>query len=69
MRSATSESPTLVVATANPGKLRELRALLAKHDEEQAQPLWPSFAEMPIAVDKTLAEPEREDDEVVWWPN
>jgi uncharacterized sulfatase len=57
------------LAAAQPQKVRELRALLDAHNAEQVEPLWPSFAEMPIAVDKTLAEPEREDDEVVWWPN
>jgi uncharacterized sulfatase len=57
------------LAAERPEKLAELRALLAAHDAEQAKPLWDSFAEMPVAIDKTLAEPEREDDLVVWWPN
>jgi arylsulfatase A-like enzyme len=46
-----------------------LRALREAHNAEQVEPLRASFAETPIAVDKTLAEPEREDGEVVWWPN
>jgi uncharacterized sulfatase len=57
------------LAAVHPEKIAELRALLAAHNMEQAPPLWDSFAEMPVAVDKTLAEPEAPEDEVIWWPN
>ncbi len=57
------------LAAAQPEKVSELHALLAAHNAEQVPPLWESFAEMPIAIDKTLAEPEEPDDEVIWWPN
>jgi uncharacterized sulfatase len=57
------------LSAERPEKVAELRALLDAHDAEQVPPLWSSFAEMPVAIDKTLAEPEREDDEVIWWPN
>jgi hypothetical protein len=46
-----------------------MRRILADHDAEQAPPAWPSRVEMPINVDKTLAEPDAPDDVYVYWPN
>jgi len=46
-----------------------LKRLLAEHNAEQGEPLWPSFVEMPIAIDKTKADPEAADDEYIYWPN
>ncbi|HVH17043.1 MAG TPA: sulfatase-like hydrolase/transferase [Myxococcota bacterium] len=57
------------LSAERPEKVAELRALLDAHNAEQAAPLWDSYAEMPVAIDKTLAEPEAPDDEVIWWPN
>jgi uncharacterized sulfatase len=57
------------LSAERPEKVAELRALLDAHNAEQVPPLWKSIAEMPIAIDKTLAEPEAPDDEVIWWPN
>ena len=53
----------------SPRRSPSLRALLAAHNAEQAPPLWPSFAEMPVAVDKTLLEPDAPDDAYIYWPN
>lgn len=55
------------LAASNPAKVAELRALLEAHDREQAPSLWPSMTEIPVSVDKTLAEPLREGDEYVYW--
>ncbi len=47
-------------------------ALAAKFDAwnaEQHEPLWPSQTEGPISIDKTITEPESEDDEWVSYPN
>jgi len=52
-----------------PEKVRELKELLAAHNAEQAPPAWPSLAEMPVSIDKTLAKPESADDEYIYWPN
>jgi arylsulfatase A-like enzyme len=57
------------LSASQPQKAAALNALLDAHDAEMVAPLWPSFAEMPVAVDKTLADPEAADDEVIWWPN
>jgi arylsulfatase A-like enzyme len=57
------------ISADHPEKVAELRGLLDAHNAEQAKPLWDSFAEMPVAIDKTLAQPESPGDEVIWWPN
>ena len=57
------------LAVKRPDKVAALKALLAAHNAEQAEPLWPANFEGPIAIDKTLDQPESEDDEYVYWPN
>jgi uncharacterized sulfatase len=57
------------LATEQPEKVAELRRTLDAHDAEQQASLWPSLVEMPVNVDKTLAEPDAPDDEYVYWPN
>jgi len=60
---------TLNRASAEPGRVAALTALLDAHDAEQAPPAWPSTVELPVNVDKTLAEPDAEDDAYLYWPN
>ena len=57
------------LAGKEPAKLAELAALLDAHNKEMKEPAWPSFLEMPVAVDKTLDQPESPDDEYVYWQN
>jgi arylsulfatase A-like enzyme len=57
------------LSVAEPAKLAELQGLLAAHNSQMVAPLWPSFLEMPVMVDKTLDQPETPDDEVVYWQN
>jgi arylsulfatase A-like enzyme len=57
------------LAASHPEKVAELKALLAAHNAAQADPLWPSLIEMPVAIDKTLRQPDSEDDDYVYWPN
>jgi uncharacterized sulfatase len=58
------------LSAKEPAKLAELTALLDAHNREMApKPLWPSFIEMPVMVDRTLDQPEQEGDEVVYWQN
>lgn len=65
------EDPTEQVNLVDkrPDKVAALKALLAAHNAEQAEPLWPSNLEASIAIDKTLDQPESADDEYVYWPN
>lgn len=50
-------------------KTNELKALLDTHNKEMVKPAWPSLIEAPIAIDKTLDQPESPDDEYVYWNN
>ena len=57
------------LASSQPEKLAELKALLAAHKASAREPLYPFVAEMPVTVDKTLAEKFVEGDEYIYWPN
>jgi len=57
------------LADSRPEKLAELDAALAALDSQMAKPLWPALIEGPTAIDHSLAEPWRDDDEWVNWAN
>lgn len=57
------------LAEAQPEKVDELLALLDAHQASAREPLYPFAAELPVAVDKNLAEKFVEGDEYVMWPN
>jgi arylsulfatase A-like enzyme len=57
------------LATDNPDKVAELEGLLAAHNAEQVEPLWPSVLNSPQLIDKTSNEPYEEGDEFIYWPN
>ncbi|MFU8817939.1 MAG: sulfatase-like hydrolase/transferase [Pseudomonadales bacterium] len=57
------------LSASHPGKVAELLALLNEHNAAQVEPMWPSRAEMPVLIDKTLAEPQDPADEFVYVPN
>ena len=57
------------LADKQPDKVKALKALLAAHNAEQAEPLWPCNFEGPVSIDKTLGQPDSPDDEYVYWPN
>jgi uncharacterized sulfatase len=57
------------LAAREPERVAALRQLLAEHNAEQSPPLWPSVAEMPVNIDKTLIEHDAPDDEYIYWPN
>ena len=52
-----------------PGQLSRLRQLLQTHHAKMPPPLWPSFIEMPVAIDKTLDQKQVESDEYTYWYN
>ncbi|MFK8041165.1 sulfatase-like hydrolase/transferase, partial [Congregibacter sp.] len=54
---------------SNSEKLSELMALLDEHQRQSRGPLYPTVTEMPIAIDKTLAERFMQGDEYIYWPN
>jgi uncharacterized sulfatase len=57
------------LAASRPDKLEQLSALLAAHQASSRGPLYPSVVQMPVMVDKTLAERFVEGDEYVYTPN
>lgn len=56
------------LAQANPEKVAELMALLDAHNAEQAPPMVPVGGEVPVLVDKTLADEATPEDEYIYWP-
>ena len=66
-----SEDPTEQnnLADTEPDKLSELQALLDEHRASAVPPLYPYTGELPVAVDKTLAEYFEAGDEYIYWPN
>ena len=57
------------LAASRPDKLEQLGALLAAHQASSRGPLYASIVQMPVMVDKTLAEKFVEGDEYVYTPN
>lgn len=57
------------LAKKNPKKLAELQALLDAHHKNRTPPLYPSVTDMPVMIDKTLAEQFEPGDEYVYSPN
>jgi uncharacterized sulfatase len=57
------------LASLQPQKLAQLKALLATHHADMPPPLWPSFIEMPVLIDKTLDQPQAAGDEFTYWAN
>ena len=57
------------LAADNLEKMAELETLLAAHNAEQVEPLWPSVFNAPQLIDKTSNEPFEEGDEFIYWPN
>ena len=57
------------LATRRPAKLKELSELLAAHQAASRGPLFESIVEMPVMIDKTLAERFEPGDEYVYTPN
>jgi uncharacterized sulfatase len=57
------------LAAREPERVAEMRRALAAHNAEQVESAWSSLVEAPVNIDKTLAQPDAEDDEYIYWPN
>ncbi|MEY3260138.1 MAG: hypothetical protein RIT46_967, partial [Pseudomonadota bacterium] len=57
------------LAADRPDKVAELKRALARHDGEQAKPLWPELGQSPVMVDHSLILNQTEKDEYVYWGN
>ena len=57
------------LAASRPDKVEELSALLAAHQANSRGPLYESTVQIPVMIDKTLAEKFVEGDEYIYTPN
>ena len=57
------------LASAQPAKVVELKAMIAGFEKEQVAPLWPALIEAPITLDHPLNRPWQPDDAYIYWSN
>ena len=57
------------LAAQDPARVAAMKLKLQAWDKQQRKPLWPSLAEAPIAIDKTLKQPQAADDAYIYWAN
>jgi arylsulfatase A-like enzyme len=58
------------LAEREPARLAQLQAMMRAHHAGMAEPLWPSFIEVPIFIDKTLDQAKNPSaDEYIYWVN
>ena len=57
------------LAATQPEKVARMKAALEAHHAAMPAPLWPSFIELPIAIDKTLDQKMTPQDEYSYWYN
>jgi uncharacterized sulfatase len=65
----TDPTEQLNLAESEPARVAALQRLLAAHNAEQAESLWPSAVEMPVNIDKSLLDYDAPDDQYIYWPN
>ena len=57
------------LAAAEPERLARMKAQLQAHHAGMPPPLWPSFLEAAIEIDKTLDQKHLPGDEYTYWMN
>jgi arylsulfatase A-like enzyme len=57
------------LASSNPAKVAQLRALIVAHRAGSRTPLYPAALEAPVAIDKTLDQRVTPGDAIAYWPN
>ncbi|MFN0164489.1 MAG: sulfatase-like hydrolase/transferase [Burkholderiales bacterium] len=57
------------LAERESAQVARLKALLDQHHAGMPPPLWPSFIEVPVSIDKTLDQKEAPGDEYTYWYN
>ena len=66
---AADPTETTNLIARNPAKRAELEALLAAHHRGRTAPLYPSTFDMPVMIDRTLADRFSPEAEYIYWPN
>ena len=66
-----AQDPTerLNLLDKEPAKAARLRALMDAHHAKMPPPLWESFIQGPILIDKTLDQKQLATDEYTYWMN
>ena len=57
------------LAAIQPEKMAQLKATLYEHHAKMPPSLWPSFIQLPVAIDKTLDQEQTPADEYTYWYN
>jgi arylsulfatase A-like enzyme len=57
------------LAASYPEKVSELLGLLVQHNQDRVPPLYPATTELPVLIDKTMADKYEAGDEYVYTPN
>lgn len=57
------------LAAREPQRVAAMKAQLANWEQAQRKPMWPSLAEGPIPIDKTLKQPQAADDVYIYYAN
>lgn len=57
------------LAQQEPAQLARLQAMQQAHHANMPPPLWPSFIELPVLIDKTLDQKQTPEDEYTYWYN
>jgi arylsulfatase A-like enzyme len=57
------------LASQEPQKVAQLQAMLDAHSAQMPPPLWESYLEGPIFIDKTLDQKKTAEDEYTYWVN
>jgi len=66
---ATDPTEKVNLAPTQPQKVAQLQAMLEAHHAQMPPPLWPSFIEMAVDIDKTLDQKHLPGDEYTYWSN
>lgn len=57
------------LAVRMPEKVAALRAMIARHDEQQMPPAWTSLVRAPVPIDRPLGVPPVPGEDYVYWSN
>lgn len=66
---ATDPTERRDLSRERPDELARLRGLLDRHHAGMPAPLWRSFIEFPVTIDRTLEQGARPDDDYTYWIN
>lgn len=57
------------LSAREPARVAAMKARMAAHHQGMPVPLWPSFIQVPITIDKTLDQPSSAQDAHTYWYN